>query len=127
MIPLDPANPPDPAVVLTARLPALLPGSEEKKLDSPQHVLAAFVHTAMAELNFCLVAIDERSAAISDPNNVLPEGWDQHGPDNYTFRYEHDERSSEFLLKVLKLGPRTLFHAIALEVRHFIYPTLIVC
>jgi len=99
---------------LTSRLPGLLPEAA-KKLGSPQDGLAALLHTAMAELGFRLIAIDERSPLIPDLNNVLPKDWAQGGPANYTFRYKHDQSSLEFLLKVSKLGNRTLFHAIALE------------
>jgi len=48
-------------------------------------------------------------------NNILPEDWAKHGPGSYTLRYKHDQSSLEFLLKVSKLGNRTLFNAIALE------------
>jgi len=48
-------------------------------------------------------------------NNILPEEWSQHGPGNYTFRYKHDQSSLEFVVKVAKLGSRTLLNAIALE------------
>ena len=106
----------DPAV-LTGRLPSLLPEAA-KKLDSAQDGLAALLHTAMVELGFRLIAVDENSPSRSDLNNILPEDWAKHGPGDYALRYKHDQSSLEFLLKVSKLGNRTLFHAIALEVRH---------
>jgi len=107
--PLDPA-------VLTSRLPSLLPATA-KKLNSAQDGLAALLHTAMAELGFRLIAIDENSHPSPDLNNILPEDWAKNGPGSYAFRYRHDQSSLEFLLKVSKLGNRTLFNAIALEVR----------
>lgn len=109
-----PGDPLDPAV-LTARIPSLLPGVT-KKLDSAQDGLAVLLHAAMAELGFRLIAIDENSPPRPDLNNVLPEDWAKHGPGNYVFRYKHDQSSLEFLLNVSKLGNRTLFNAIALEV-----------
>lgn len=115
-----PGDPLDPAV-LTSRLPSLLPGSA-KKLNSAQDGLAALLHTAMVELGFRLVAVDEHSPPSPDLNNVLPEDWAKHGPGSYAFRYKHDQSSLEFLLKVSKLGNRTLVNAIALEVRHLLYP-----
>ena len=109
-----PGDPLDPAV-LTGRLSSLLPETV-KKLNSAQDGLAALLHTAMVELGFRLIAVDEHSSPSPDLNNVLPEDWAKHGPGNYAFRYKHDQSSLEFLLKVSKLGNRTLFHAIALEV-----------
>ena len=119
-----PGDPLDPAV-LTSRLPGLLPETA-KELNSAQDGLAALFHTAMTELGFRLIAIDEHSPPIPAMNNVLPKGWAKNGPGNYAFRYKHDQSSLEFLLKVSKLGNRTLLHAIALEARRFLYPTLIV-
>lgn len=110
--PLDPA-------VLTAHIPGLLPETA-KKLGSPQDALAALLHTAMTELGFRLIATDENSSPKPDSNNILPEDWAKNGPGNYAFRYKHDQSSLEFLLKVSKLGNRTLFNAIALEVRHIL-------
>ena len=107
--PLDPA-------LLTSRLPSLLPAAA-KKLNSAQDGLAILLHTAMVELGFRLIAVDESSPPNPDLNNVLPEDWGKNGPGNYAFRYKHDQSSLEFLLKASKLGNRTLFHAIALEVR----------
>ena len=75
----------------------------------------------MVELGFRLVAVDEHSPPSPDLNNVLPEDWAKHGPGSYAFRYKHDQSSLEFLLKVSKLGNRTLVNAIALEVRHLLY------
>jgi len=77
--------------------------------------LAALLHAAMTELGFRLIAIDENSPPKPDSNNILPEDWAKNGPGNYAFRYKHDQSSLEFLLKVSKLGNRTLFNAIALE------------
>lgn len=114
-----PGDPLDPAA-LTGRLPSLLPEAA-KKLDSSQDGLTALLHTAMIELGFRLIAVDEHSPPKPDLNNILPEDWAKHGPGSYTLRYKHDQSSLEFLLKVSKLGNRTLFNAIALEVRRLLH------
>lgn len=119
-----PGDPLDPAV-LTSRLPDLLPEAA-KKLNSAQDGLAALLHTAMAELGFRLIALGERSPPIPDLSNVLPEDWARNGPADYAFRYKHDQSSLEFLLKVSKLGNRTLFHAIALEARRLLPTSTVV-
>lgn len=104
----------DPAAICSL-LPTLLPQSS-KKLNSSHDGIAALVHTALSSLAFRLVAVDESSTTISSSGNVLPEEWNQHGPGNYTFKYRHDQSSLEFIVKIIKLGARTLINAIAVEV-----------
>lgn len=104
----------DPAA-LCALLPTLLP-QESKKLNSSHDGIAALVHTALSAVAFRLIAIDESSTSTSSASNVLPAEWNQHGPGNYTFRYKHEQSSLEFVVKIIKLGARTLINAIAVEV-----------
>ena len=104
----------DPSAVLSAEAKLLPPN--DKRLASPQDALAALLHTLFTVLSFRLIAVDESSSTQSYPGNVLPDRWNKDGPGSYTFRYRHDQSSLEFLLKVSKLGSRTLVHAIALEV-----------
>lgn len=104
----------DPSAVL-AVLPALLPPSS-KTLVSPQDAIAALVHAALTLLAFRLIAADEPSTSPAPSANILPEGWNKSGPGHYTFKYKHDQSSLEFLIKLSKLGTRTVINAIALEV-----------
>lgn len=104
----------DPSV-LVSKLPNVLPPSTQS-LQSQVEGLAALVHAAMSVLGFRLIAVDDSSSPRTFDNNVLPDEWNQHGPGSYTFRYRHDQSSLEFLLKVLKLGTRTVINAIAVEV-----------
>ncbi|KAJ7499044.1 PI31 proteasome regulator N-terminal-domain-containing protein [Mycena latifolia] len=106
------ANILDPAALI-ALLPTLLPPSK-KILASSQDGIAALLHAAMTSLAFRLIAIDESSPGTSSLP-ALPEEWNTNGPSHYTFRYRHDQSSLEFILKVSKLGGRTLINAIALE------------
>ncbi|KAG5648688.1 hypothetical protein DXG03_000034 [Asterophora parasitica] len=103
----------DPSALLSL-LPTLLP-SASRALASPQDALASLLHTVFSAVAFRLVAADETSSSNSTLTNVLPEGWNENGPGNYTFRYRHDQSSLEFILKVLKLGGRTVINAIAVE------------
>jgi proteasome inhibitor subunit 1 (PI31) len=105
----------DPAAIL-ASLPNLLPPSS-KKLSTPHDGIAAILHTTMSAVGFRLVAVDDVSPARSILTNVLPDEWNAHGPGNYTFRYRHEQSSLEFVMKIAKLGGRTLVNAIAVEVR----------
>ena len=104
----------DPAA-LCASLPTLLP-PDSKNLNSPQDGIAALVHTALSALTFRLIGVDDSSTSVSSSDNALPISWNQHGPGNYTFKYKHDQSSLEFVVKVTKLGSRTLINAIAIEV-----------
>lgn len=105
----------DPTTVLMERLPELLPGTA-KRLCSAQDGLAALMHTTMVLFGFRLVALDEGSPYfVANPINVLPEGWAQNGPSIYAFCYEYNQSNTEFLLKVIKAGPRTLINVTPLE------------
>lgn len=106
---LDPSS-------LTSTLPKLLPSSR-KRLESPQDAVAALSHTVLFVLGFRLVAVDDNAPARNILDGVLPEEWSSHGPSHYTFRYKHEQSSLEFIIKVSKLGSRTLVNAIAAEVR----------
>lgn len=103
----------DPAALISL-LPTLLPPSA-KNLNTPQDALASLAHAAMSALGFRLTAVDESSSSIHE-NNVLPTEWNKSGPGHYTFKYKHEQSSLEFVIKVSKLGSRTLINAIALEV-----------
>ncbi|GBE79754.1 hypothetical protein SCP_0209550 [Sparassis crispa] len=103
----------DPSALISA-LPKVLPPTKQR-LESPQDAIAALIHTAMITLGFRLVAVDDISPARSILNSVLPEEWNQHGPGNYTFRYRHEQSSLEFVLKVVRLGSRTLINSVAIE------------
>ncbi|KAF9055078.1 hypothetical protein BDZ89DRAFT_1097827 [Hymenopellis radicata] len=101
----------DPAALISL-LPTLLPN---KALSSSEAALAALLHTVLSAVAFRLVGVDDTKTTDSYPNNVLPENWNQYGPGNFTFRYKHDQSSLEFIVKVSKLGDRTVFNAIAVE------------
>lgn len=103
----------DPSALISA-LQNVLPPTR-KRLESPQDGLAALIHTVMVSIGFRLVGVDESSPARSILNSVLPDEWNQHGPGNYTFRYKHEQSSLEFVVKVVKLGSRTLINSIAVE------------
>ncbi|KIK95501.1 hypothetical protein PAXRUDRAFT_11405 [Paxillus rubicundulus Ve08.2h10] len=99
---------------LTTRLAAQLPASN-KTLKSPNDALAALVHAILSTLAFRLIAIDDTSPPRSFPSNVLPSDWNTRESVDYTFRYRHEQSTLEFLVKIIKLGQRTLTTAIAVE------------
>lgn len=103
------------AAALVDKLPKLLPETD-KTLKTVHDGLAALFHAALTVLEFRLVALDEHSSSSVILDNILPPGWNSHGPGSYTFGYKHDQSSLEFLIKISKLGLRTLINAIALEV-----------
>lgn len=105
----------DPAA-LTAQLVSLLPPSNNR-LSSAHDGLAALVHTIFTTLGFRLIANDDTSPERTFQNNVLPEDWNTRGLTDHTLRYRHEQSSLEFLVKVIRLGQRTLINAIAIEVR----------
>jgi len=105
----------DPSAVLS-RLVSLLP--ESSTLNSPQDGLVALIHSCMTILSFRLVGIDDSNTTNVYENNVLPSNWNSNGPGSYTLRCRHEQSSLEFILKVSKLGSRTVINAIAAEVSY---------
>lgn len=103
------------ASAIISLIPSLL-SSSDKSLNSPQDALAVLSHTILSALAFRLIAVDDSSSSSHSSTNALPAGWNSHGPGSYTFRYKHDQSSLEFVIKVSKLGSRTLINAIAVEV-----------
>jgi len=104
----------DPSALLQS-LPSLLP-LNGKTLGSQYDAIACLLHTALIALGFRLIAVDDAapaSAVLLD--GVLPAEWNNHSPGNYTFRYRHEQSSLEYVVKVAKLGSRTLINAIAVE------------
>ncbi|EJD01182.1 uncharacterized protein FOMMEDRAFT_125897 [Fomitiporia mediterranea MF3/22] len=101
----------DPSVILSS-LPKYLPQS--KTLTRPHDGVAALSHSILSALGFRLVGVDDSSSSTF-AENVLPDEWNAHGPGSYTLRYRHDQSSLEFIVKITKLGTRTLINAIASE------------
>jgi proteasome inhibitor subunit 1 (PI31) len=70
----------------------------------------------MIALGFRLIGVDDSSSASNITDGVLPSEWNRNGPGSYTFRYRHEQSNLEYIVKVAKLGSRTLVNAIAVEV-----------
>jgi proteasome inhibitor subunit 1 (PI31) len=102
------------ASALISLIPTVLSPSS-KTLQSPQDALAVLSHSILSALAFRLIAIDDDSSGIQSSTNVLPEEWNKNGPGSYTFRYKHEQSSLEFIIKLTKLGSRTIVNAIAAE------------
>lgn len=103
----------DPSAILST-IPAVL--GEDKTLKTPQDGIAVLLHSIMAILGFRLVGLDDASSDVQFDKNILPPEWSKNSPDNFGFRYRHDQSSLVFYLKVVKLSRRLVIHGINLEV-----------
>ncbi|KAF9075966.1 PI31 proteasome regulator N-terminal-domain-containing protein [Rhodocollybia butyracea] len=101
------------ASALISLIPTLLPSS--KSIETPQDALALLSHAILTSVAFRLIAVDDSSSTIQSSANTLPDEWNKHGPGSYTLRYRHEQSSMEFVVKISKLGSRTMFNAIAVE------------
>lgn len=104
----------DPSALLSL-IPTFLPPSS-KVLKTAHDGIAALLHTSFSALGFRLTSVDDASS-IATLGNVLPVEWNRNGPGHYTFKYRHDQSSLEYVVKISKMGTRTLINAIAIEVR----------
>ena len=107
----SPSNILDPAALLSS-LPNILP-ADSKRLASAQDGFAALLHIVFTALGFRLAEVNGSSVT---PGNELPPQWNQNGPGDYSFTYRHDQSSLQFIIKISKLGSRTVVNAIASEV-----------
>ncbi|KAJ3935846.1 MAG: PI31 proteasome regulator N-terminal-domain-containing protein [Lentinula lateritia] len=94
------------ASALTSLIPILLP---------PNQNLFILSHAILSSLAFQLIAVDDSNNNNKISSNSLPEKWNSHGPGGYTFRYKHEQSSLEFVVKLTKLGKRTVVNAIAVQ------------
>lgn len=102
----------DPSALISA-LPKYIPPDSE--LRQPQDALTSLIHTILTVLGFRLIGVDDSSTRGTFNDNALPDGWNTHGTGGYTLRYTHEQSSLEFVVKVSKLGSRTVINAIAIE------------
>jgi hypothetical protein len=105
----------DPSALI-APLLDLLP-SNKRRLESQQDAIAALIHSAFKALSFRIIAVDDSAVTSVTLNGTLPDAWNTNGPGNYTLRYRHEQSSLEFIIKIIKLGSRTLINAIGVGVR----------
>ncbi|KAJ3818621.1 PI31 proteasome regulator N-terminal-domain-containing protein [Lentinula raphanica] len=104
----------DPSALI-ALIPTLLPPAN-RSIQTPQDALAVLSHAILTSLGFRLIGVDETSITNDNASkNVLPDAWNAHGPGGYTFKYRHEQSSLEFVVKLGKLGRRTVVNAIAVE------------
>ncbi|CAG8613372.1 10592_t:CDS:2 [Diversispora eburnea] len=91
-------------------------------LRSGQDALAALFHSIMLNLGFRLIGLDEDDTFGDNINrdsegNILglPENWNLHEPNSYSFRYKHPQSSFTFLVKCIRLANKFLIHGMGIE------------
>ncbi|RHZ47861.1 hypothetical protein Glove_566g16 [Diversispora epigaea] len=96
--------------------------AETVLLRSGQDALAALFHSIMLNLGFRLIGLDEDDTFGDNINrdsegNILglPENWNLHEPNSYSFRYKHPQSSFTFLVKCIRLANKFLIHGMGIE------------
>ncbi|KAI5842946.1 PI31 proteasome regulator N-terminal-domain-containing protein [Morchella snyderi] len=109
------ARPFSPPVVLR-NIDASLPPNTPQ-LRTPHDAIAVFVHACLLSVGFRLVGLsedDQLEPAIEGSNpQPLPETWNA-SPGNYGFRYAHAQSPLNYLIKVNRLGTKTIIMGLGL-------------
>ncbi|KAH8830767.1 PI31 proteasome regulator N-terminal-domain-containing protein [Flagelloscypha sp. PMI_526] len=104
----------DPSALVSA-LSGYLPPSS-RSLRSPQDAIAALVHTTLSALAFRLVAVNDHDASSTAYRRQRSsQRMESARTRQLYFRYKHDQSSLSFIVKLSKLGSRTMINAIAAE------------
>lgn len=89
---------------------------DEQPIKNPYTAIALFTHACMLAVGFKLVGLgeDDKIEAHSEPEHVqtLPAQWDQHS--SYAFRYSHPQSSMEYIVKITRLGGKTIIFGMGL-------------
>ncbi|KAI9717215.1 MAG: hypothetical protein M1828_007408 [Chrysothrix sp. TS-e1954] len=102
---------------LTGYIASSLPREAEPQLRNATDAIAIACHAGMLAVSFRLVGLgeDHQIEAQSDPEapQPLPKEWNA-SSSSHAFRYAHPQSSMQFLLKVNRLGPKTVVYGIGL-------------
>ncbi|KAL9543532.1 hypothetical protein PS6_009231 [Mucor atramentarius] len=99
----EPKNILDPSVIIHAT------SQNISTLASPYDAIAAACHSIMLSVGFRFAGLGDDARQEGDgTQKKLPEGWNQHGPHCYNFRYSHPQSSLTFVIKVVRLGDRCI-------------------
>ncbi|KAA8899396.1 PI31 proteasome regulator N-terminal-domain-containing protein [Sphaerosporella brunnea] len=105
-----PLSPPNVLRLVNASLPK--GENDQPQLKHPQDALAAFVHACMLSAGFRLIGLSEDDRIGISPS-PLPENWSSTNG-SYGFRYSHPQSSMQYLIKVQRLGGKTVIMGLGL-------------
>ncbi|KAI5846042.1 PI31 proteasome regulator N-terminal-domain-containing protein [Tricharina praecox] len=110
-------NPFSPSTILRL-ISESLPSDEQPQLKNPQDAIAIFIHACMLTVGFRLVGLseDDRISSPSDESapQPLPSNWNSSSGSSYGFRYSHSQSSMVFLVKINRLGGKTVIMGLGL-------------
>ncbi|CAG8029928.1 unnamed protein product [Penicillium nalgiovense] len=88
-------------------------GDRQPSLKTPYEAVALIGHACMVAVDFRLVGLsEEHNLESSTITPSLPTEWNAN--DTFAFRYAHAQSSTEYLLKVSRLGNNAVIFALAL-------------
>ncbi|KAH7394981.1 PI31 proteasome regulator N-terminal-domain-containing protein [Phaeosphaeria sp. MPI-PUGE-AT-0046c] len=93
-----------------------LPKSDSPQLKNTTEAIALAIHAGMLAVGFRLIGLgeDERIEAYSDAEDPrpLPSQWN--ASSSYAFRYAHAQSAMEYLIKVNRLGSKSVVYGLAI-------------
>jgi len=95
-----------------------LPPDEQPQLRNPHDAIAIFTHACMLSVGFKLVGLSEDDCLASPSDQSapqpLPSNWNSGSGGSYGFRYSHPQSSMQFLVKVNRLGGKSVIMGLGL-------------
>ncbi|KAG1474926.1 hypothetical protein G6F56_000038 [Rhizopus delemar] len=96
-------DPLDPSVVLHTASQIV------SRLETPHDALSVAMHSIMLSVGFRFAGLGDDARQEGDgTQRELPKEWNQQGPHHYHFRYSHPQSSLTFIIKVIRMGDKTL-------------------
>ncbi|KAI9713494.1 MAG: hypothetical protein M1820_000876 [Bogoriella megaspora] len=101
---------------LSSFMATSLPRDQDPQLKNPYEAVALAVHAGMLSVGFRLVGLgeDHKIEAHSDAEKPQPLPAQWNASSTYSFRYAHSQSSMEYLVKVNRLGSKTVIMGMGL-------------
>ena len=94
-----------------------LPKDADPQLKNAHEAIAIGAHASMMAVGFRMVGLGEdhklETPSDRDEPQELPSEWNAN-PGSYSFRYKHSQSSMEYLLKVSRMGSKTVIMGMGL-------------
>lgn len=95
-----------------------LPKESTPHLKNPYDAIALLSHACMLAVGFRIIGLGEDhkiEAKTEGPDaQPLPQQWNSSTSDDYAFRYAHSQSSLQYLLKVGRLGSKSVINCLAI-------------
>ncbi|CAD6571255.1 MAG: hypothetical protein ASARMPREDX12_004288 [Alectoria sarmentosa] len=106
------------AVNLSEYMYQSIPKESTPHLKNPYDAIALLSHACMLAVGFRLVGLGEdhkiEGTSEGSAAKPLPQQWNSSTSDDYAFRYAHSQSSLQYLLKISRLGSKSVVNCLGI-------------